>query len=148
VAGEQRLFFDASALVAASASPDGGSSLVIEVCMSGRAQAIVTQLVLREAERNIKSKLSDQALIRFYNLLGSLNPELIPLPSPSALQQAAQLVQTKDAHVLAGARDGHATHLITLDRKHLLSNAIRQGALPIILCTPGDFLEDFLKEQN
>lgn len=121
---------------------------MIELCASGKAQAIVTQLVLREAERNIKDKLSERALIRYYNLLGSLNPELVPLPSRSALEQAAQLVHAKDAHVPAGAREGRATHMITLDRKHLLSRAVRQGALPLVLCTPGDFLEGFLKEQG
>jgi len=148
MADQPRLFFDASILIAAAASPDGGSSLVVELCASGKAQALVTQLVLREAERNIRDKLNEQALIRYYNLLGDLNPELVPLPSPSALEQAAQLVHIKDAHVLAGAQEGRATHLITLDRKHLLSRAVRQGALPLILCTPGALLEQFLKEQN
>ncbi len=148
MADQPRLFFDASTLIAAAASTDGGSSLVVELCTSGKAQALVTRTVLREAERNIKDKLSDQALLRYYNLLGNLDPELVPFPSPGAMQHAAELVAAKDAHVLAGAREGHATHLVTLDRKHLLPKAVLQGALPIIVCTPGGFLKGFLKDQD
>jgi predicted nucleic acid-binding protein len=142
-----RLFLDASTLIAAAASPDGGSSLVIELCTFGKAKALVTRLVLREAERNIKKKLSEQTLLRYYNLLGSLDPEPVPLPSGGAIQRAAELVAAKDAHVLAAAREGDATHLITLDRKHLLIDEIRQGALPIVVCTPGDYLQEFLGDR-
>lgn len=140
-----RLFFDASALIAAAASPDGGSALVLELCTRGRARALVTRLVLREAERNIMDKLSEEALLRYYRLLGDLDPELVSLPSPKAIEHAAELVTAKDTHVIAGARDGHATHLITLDRKHLLPKEVRQGALPIVVCTPGDYLQEWLE---
>ena len=108
----------------------------------------MSRLVLREAERNIKSKLSELALLRYYNLLGSLDPELVPLPPPSAIQRAAELVADKDAHVLGAAREGDATHLITLDRKHLLLEDVRQGALPIVVCTPGDYLQEFLEDRD
>ncbi len=148
MADRPRLFLDASTLIAAAASPDGGSSLVVELCTLGKAKALVSRLVLREAERNIKSKLSELALLRYYNLLGSLDPEVIPLPPPSAIQRAAELVAAKDAHVLGAAREGDATHLITLDRKHLLLEDVRQGALPIVVCTPGDYLQEFLEDRD
>ena len=148
MADRPRLFLDASTLIAAAASPDGGSSLVVELCTLGKAKALVTRLVLREAERNIKNKLSEQALLRYYYLLGNLDPELVPLPPPSAIQDAAELVADKDAHVLAGARGGDATHLITLDQKHLLLDGVRQGALPIVVCTPGDYLQVFLEDRD
>lgn len=143
-----RLFFDASTLIAAAGSPDGGSSLVIEFCVQGKAAALVTRLVLREAERNIRDKMGEHALVRFYELLAELGPEVIPPPSSDAIERAAELVADKDAHVLAGAREGRATHLITLDRKHLLPRTVRQGALPMIVCTPGDYLQDLLEEEG
>lgn len=148
MADQLRLFLDASTLIAAAASPDGGSSLVVELCTLGKAKALVTRLVLREAERNINNKLSEQVLLRYYNFLGSLDPELVLPPSLIAIQRAAELVADKDAHVLAAAREGDATHLITLDRKHLLPKEVRQGALPIIVCTPGDYLQELLKDRD
>jgi predicted nucleic acid-binding protein len=148
MADQLRLFLDASTLIAAAASPDGGSSLVVELCTLGKAKALVTRLVLREAERNINNKLSEQVLLRYYNFLGSLDPELVPPPSLIAIQRAAELVADKDARVLAAAREGDATYLITLDRKHLLPNEVRQGALPIIVCTPGDYLQELLKDRD
>jgi predicted nucleic acid-binding protein len=146
MAHHPRLFLDASALIAASASPDGGSSLVVESCILGKAKALVSRLVLREVERNIRNKLGEETMLRYYNILGSLDLELVPLPPPSAIRRAAELVADKDAHVLAAAREGEATHLITLDRKHLLIEEVRQGALPIVVCTPGDFLQKILKD--
>ena len=143
-----KLFLDASTLIAAAASPDGGSSIVVELCALGKAKALVTRLVLIEVERNIQEKLGENVLLRYFNLLARLDPVLVPFPSEEALQNASALVAEKDAHVLAGARESRSTHLITLDRKHLLLEKVRQGALPIIVCTPGDYLQEFLNRED
>ena len=139
-----KLFLDANFFIAASASTGGGSSLLLELCIQGKATAILTRLILRESERNIRLKLNDEALARFYTLLARLNPTLIPLPVQSHIDEAAKVVNKKDAHVLAAARSSRAEYLITLDRKHLLTDGVRQSILPIISCTPDDFFEEFL----
>lgn len=143
-----RLFFDSSTLIAAAGSSDGGSSLVVELCAQEKAVALVTRLVLREAERNIKDKMAEQALVRFYELLGNLDPEVVPLPSPEALDRAAEVVANKDAHVVGGAREGNASHLITLDHKHLLPRRVQLALRPIIVCTPGDYLQALLENDG
>jgi predicted nucleic acid-binding protein len=53
---------------------------------------------------------------------------------------ASAVVPSKDAHVLASARAGKATHLLTLDRRHFLGTKTQEAILPIIVCTPGEFL--------
>lgn len=143
-----RLFFDPSALIAAAGSPDGGSSLVFALCAGGKAVALVTRLVLRGAERNIKYKMGEEALVRFYELLAGLDPELIPFPTADSLERAAELVAHKDAHVVAGTREGDASHLITLDRKHLLPRDVRRALLPMIVCTPGEYLQGLLDHEG
>ena len=135
-----RLFVDASVLIAAAASPEGGSALLVEICRAKKASALLTRLVLREAERNIRDKLDERALLRFYELIADLEAEIIPFPAAADLEAAAEVVDAKDAHVLAGARAGQATHLVTLDRKHFLHEKQRQGILPIIACTPGELI--------
>jgi putative PIN family toxin of toxin-antitoxin system len=137
---------DANIFIAASASTGGGSSLLLELCVQGKATAVATRLILRESERNIRSKLNDEALARFYTLLARLNPTLIPLPAQSDIDEAAKMVNKKDALVLAAARSSRAEYLITLDRKHLLTDGVRQSILPIISCTPGEFLKEFLSK--
>jgi predicted nucleic acid-binding protein len=143
-ASPPRLFLDASVLIAASGSPDGGSALVLEICRAGLATPVLTRLVLREAERNIQEKLNREALIRFYRLIADLEAELVPIPDVEDLQAASQVVSEKDAHVLAGARAGGATHLITQDRRHFLKPDQRAAMLPILACTPGEFLQALL----
>ena len=133
-----RLFLDASVLIAAA-----GSALVLEICRAKLATPLLTILILREAERNVQAKLHRRALLRFYRLIAELEPELLPIPSGEALETASQVVEAKVAHVLAGARAGAATHFVTLDRKHFLQKDQRAGMLPIVACTPGEFLHGF-----
>ena len=137
---------DANIFVAASASTEGGSSLLLELCVQGKATAVTTRLILRESERNIQSKLKDEALVRFYNLLARLNPTVIRLPVQGDIDEAAMVVNIKDAHVLAAARSSRAEYLITLDRKHFLTDAVRKAIQPIISCTPGEFFNEFLSK--
>jgi len=142
-----RLFLDVSVLIAAAASPEGGSALVLEICRTGQATPLLTRLVLREAERNIQSKLEREVLLRFYRLIADLEPELLPIPGAEDLQTASQVVSAKDAHVLAGARAGAATHLVTLDRRHFLHEDQRTGIQSIVDCTPGEFLQEYLASE-
>ena len=139
-----RLFLDASVLIAAAGSAEGGSALVLEICRAKLATPLLTRLVLREAERNIQGKLDRNALLRFYRLIAGLEPELLPIPSAADQQATSQVVSAKDAHVLAGARAGAATHLVTLDRRHFLQEDQRTGIQPIVACTPGEFLQGYL----
>lgn len=144
MAERPRVFFDASALIAACASPSGGSALVASVCKGGLATPLVSRQVLWEAERNLRAKFPATALLEFYRLLGGLEPEVVPDLTPAALRKARAVVPSKDAHVLAGARAGNATHLLTLDRRHFLGVKTREAILPIIVCTPGEFLRAIL----
>ena len=139
-----RLFLDANIFIAAAASEEGGSSLLIEFCSKGKATALTTRLVLREAERNVRSKLNEDALVRLYNLLARLSPITIPLSGQDEIDDAATIVHPKDAHVLAAARSGNADYLVTLDRKHFLTDNVRKAILPMIVCTPGDFFQEYL----
>ena len=141
MAATPRLFLDASVLIAAAGSAEGGSARLLDFSQASKTALLVTRLVLREAERNIQKRLDEADLLRFYRVIADLDLEVVPTPSTQQLDSAADLVAIKDAHVLAGARSGKATHLITLDRRHFLRNKQREGTLPIIACTPFEYLE-------
>ena len=118
-----------------------GSSLILEVCRGIRFSAVTTRKILLEAQRNIRKKLSSEAILRFYKEIANLDPEIIKPPTKERLSRYDDIIALKDRHVLASALEGKATFLITLDRKHFQTEVIRQANLPIIIMTPKEFLE-------
>ena len=137
-----RLFLDANVWFAAAASSAGASAMLLSLCQEGHCTATVTRLILREAEKNLqaKAKLRDAALVRFYRLIAAPGLQVIAAPSPAETARYAGIIHAKDTHVLAGAARAKATALITLDRKHFDTPAIRQATLPFEILTPGTFL--------
>lgn len=136
------MFLDASVLVAAARSPSGGSALAIEVCRGRRFRAALTVTVLLEARVNIAEKFGEEELIRFYKQIAALEPEMIAPPSPERIRDCVPLTTEKDAHVLAAALECRASHLLTLDRRHLLTPKVRSADPLLKVETPGDFLQE------
>lgn len=141
-----KLFIDACVFIATSGSPQGGSSSVLELCKRGRFRAVCMRLVLLEAERNIHRKLGAEALLRFYQGLAELDPTLEALPPPEELAAYEAIVGEKDAHVLAAALKSGAAFLLTLDRRHFMTEKVRNAHLDLDVMTPGDFLRKLLEE--
>jgi predicted nucleic acid-binding protein len=138
---KKEVLLDASIFVAAAGSASGGSSLVLEVCRGLRFTAVTTRKILLEAQRNIRKKLSSEALLRFYKEIGNLNPEIIEPPTKEKISQYDDVIALKDRHVLVSALESKAIFLITLDCKHFKTEAIRQANLPITIMAPKEFLE-------
>jgi len=142
MAGKKRVFLDASIFVAAAGFASSGSSLILEVCRGLLFSAVTTRRILLEVQRNIRKKLSSEAILCFYKEIAKLNPEIIRPPTKERLSQYDDIIALKDhRHVLASALEGKANFLITLDRKHFQTEAIRQANLSIIIMTPKEFLE-------
>jgi len=139
-----RLFLDASVFVAAVGSPTGGSALVLELCQRGYCQACTSCLILREAERNIRRKFPEDALLRFYQILADLDMEIIDPPSRGEVMACQELIDPQDAHALASAAKSNVSFLLTLGRRHFMTERIRQKDLGFEIMAPGDSLPAFL----
>ncbi len=137
------LFIDASVFIAAAASATGGSATVLELGRRGLVRLFGSKLVLIEAERNIREKLSPDVMLRFYSQIGTTDLKLVKPASDHEIAAARQIVAEKDAHVLATAVKGRVDVLLTLDRKHLLTAAVRRAS-PVRIQTPGEFLQQFV----
>lgn len=144
--GEAKLFVDASVFVAAAGSPEGGSSFVLKLCKRGRFSGVCTKLVLLEAQRNIHRKLGAEALLRFYQGLAELDPSLEALPTAEELAACEAIVGEKDAHGLAAALKSGAAFLLTLDRRHFMTEKVRDARLDLVVMTPRNFLRELLDE--
>jgi len=145
MAGKKKVFLDASVFIAATGSESGGSSIILEVCKGIKFSAVTSRRILLEAQKNIRKKLSSEALLRFYKEIANLDPEIIKPTSEKRLSQYNDIIAFKDRHVLAGALEVRAAFFITLDRKHFQTEAIRKADLPITIMTPKEFLE-FVKK--
>jgi predicted nucleic acid-binding protein len=139
-----KLFFDASVLIAAAHSLTGRSGYLLEGCRRGKFKPVVTRLILIEAERNIKAKLGEEDLLRFYQLLGSVDFIVKPPASAREVADYSHLIEQKDAHVLAAAVRSGAQFLLTLDTRHFMTERLSKANLGLIIATPGHFIKAYL----
>jgi predicted nucleic acid-binding protein len=143
----KRVFLDASCWVAAVGSPNGGSSLILKLARAGRLQLLATKRVLQEAEENIQNSLPIEAAVRFYTELGTLDLDLAADPGAEDEQRWSDLTAAKDLHVLAGAYLAGAGVLVSLDRRHLLTEKVRSG-FPIPVMDTRAFFQALLSEEQ
>lgn len=141
-----RLFLDACVFVAAAGSRSGGSALILDLSARGLVRGVVTQRILSEAERNIHNKMGSEQLARFYRDIAGARLLVMTPPSSAILQSVESLIHSKDAHVLASAVSSRVTSLVTLDRKHFMTAALRKAHLGFVIQTPGDFLREWSTE--
>ena len=121
-----RVFLDANIFVAAAASSQGGSALLLE------------------AERNIRRKLAPQVLKRFHRLLEESPLLIVPAPSDEQAARCHSLIDPKDAPILAAALSSKSDFLVTLDRKDFMSEKMRNASFPIKILTPRDLFRAVL----
>ena len=132
------LFFDASCLIAAAGSPTGGSGFLLSLCMRHLLCGASSQVVLLEAERNIRVKLPSHVLDAYHNLLQHVLLQMAPVPRVSAQASWLPMVNAKDVHVVAAALAVKAPFVLTLDKR--LVTQINGTALPTQALSPGDFI--------
>ncbi len=138
------LFLDACVFIAAAASSQGASALVLEICTRGMAQPVATQLILQEAERNIRLKFDQEVLCRFYQDIADSELRLIEPARPDEIAACSRIIAPKDAHVLAAAIRSEAGILLTLDRKHFMTPSVRHAKSGLAIQTPGDFIRQWV----
>jgi putative PIN family toxin of toxin-antitoxin system len=133
-----KLFLDANIFIAGSASPEGGSAIILQACKKGLFQAVTTELVLVEAERNIRKKLDKKVLGRFHKVIKEVGIEIYPPATTASHYQ--KIITPKDAHVLAAAIESNCDYLITLDRRHFFTPKILKTDLPVKIIIPKNFI--------
>jgi putative PIN family toxin of toxin-antitoxin system len=143
-----RLLLDASVWIAAAGSTTGGSAMILDLCGHGHIHSLASRLILLEAERNIRTKLGSEAVLRFYREIAALDLEVMETPNSQEIAVQCRIIDRKDAHVLATAVKGHVDFLLTLDRKHFMSPKVLHTGLPFQIMTPGDFLKFWVEKHG
>jgi len=140
-----KVFFDASVIIAALLSPTGGSSLLLQHIKSKVFIGITSQTVLEEILEEDKPK----RLKRSYEEIGEFiaHSGLIVRESITTKEIAPYKddVDEEDAHLFAGALLTKCSHLVSLDKKHVVRPDIQKRFLPLRIVAPKKLLEQILK---
>lgn len=138
----QSVYFDASVLIAAILSPSGGSSKLLTFVKKKHIAGITSQTVIEEVIAHAEKMNTSSHHILHYvkesSLLvrrGITREEVAPYENR---------VDKKDAHVIAGALLSHSTHLVTLDKKHLLVPKIQKQFPKLTIGNPKTLLSKLL----
>lgn len=128
----KRVFLDASVIIAAILSPEGGSSEVIKRREQAGLSLITSENIIEEVfSKTSKIKKSEQEIKQFI-----YNSEIIV---------REKIDDASDLHVVAGAKITKCLRLLTLDKKHLLKPAIKGRFKPLLIVSPEEFLHELLK---
>src|SRR5215212_1330713 len=132
------LFFDASALFLAARTPDGGTGYLLKICQAGFFRPCASPVVFQEAERNLLTKASYDAVLTHRQQVADTGFILVTVPPPPILAQFTPIF-FEDDHVVASTLSANAEFLITVDRP--LIRRVQASGQPFTAITPGDFLE-------
>ena len=145
-----KVFFDASVIIAAIMSSKGASFELLKYASRKKIIAITSKTVINEVLANLHKieDFNEKDLDSFI-----VNNKIIVRKAVgrSEIKQFADVVYQKDAHVLAGARLTDSDYLVSLDRKHIVKNEIRNKVKDIQVVLPKELLyklRKILKQYN
>ncbi|MSP14043.1 MAG: PIN domain-containing protein [Chloroflexi bacterium] len=130
------VFIDADVLFAGAAGPSdyGASLVVLRMAEITLLEAITSQQVIVEAERNLGEKLP--AALPAFRLLASRCLRIVPNPAPADLIAFQGLADAIDLPILAAALRERCDWLLTFNLRHY-----QPGHPAIAIVRPGDFLQ-------
>lgn len=134
-----KVFYDSSVIIAGPASSRGASCITLSLAEMGVIELYIAEQVVSEVINNVERKLPS-CLPQFFTLFKTLPFRLVDAKRDH-LNRALELINEKDAPLLAVAMSAGVDVLLNLD-KHFLHDELREQ-LDFVVCTPGDFLTHF-----
>lgn len=136
-----KIFLDTSVILAGLGSFKASSYALLTLGMQRKLLLIVSPIVIDEAKKRAnKVKKNPQDID---NLIVWANIKITPIPTEKQLVNASSVVlDLNDWHLLAACSQIKNITLITLDRKHLISQRDKITYPPILL--PAEFLEEYI----
>jgi predicted nucleic acid-binding protein len=134
-----KVFVDANILIAGADSRSGASRAVLLMGEIGLFQLTTSRQVLVEAERNIRKKLP-HALPNFVEQMTYLRLEVLPDPPAEVAAQWEDVIEAKDAPIVAAAVAANAGRLLTLNTKDFTAEVAARADIKIQ--TPSEFIQE------
>lgn len=133
-----KIFLDASVIIAAILSPTGGSAKIITLGKLGSWAQITSLTVIDEVYDHIQKINKDKDQIDQF--IKDNNILVRKRVTKQETEYLAGLIDSTDAHLIAGAKLTECNFLITLDKKHLLKEEIKNKFKPLKINNPAEFL--------
>ena len=130
-----RVFVDADVLFAGSASPSeyGASLLVLRLGELTLIDAVTSEQVVTEAERNLEAKMPQA--FPLFRLLVSRALTVVPDPQPEEVAAHVGLADPKDLPILVAALNAGCPWLVTFNLRHY-----RPGHPKVKVVRPGELV--------
>jgi hypothetical protein len=130
-----KVFIDADVLFAGSAAPSehGASLVLLRMAEITLIEAVTSQQVVAEAERNLADKLSNT--LPAFRLIVARCLHVVPDPGAEDLSAFAGLAHPADLPILVSALASECPWLVTFNIRHY-----QPGHPAIAVLPPGDFL--------
>jgi putative PIN family toxin of toxin-antitoxin system len=135
----EKVYFDASVIIAGLLSPTGGSSALLTLAQQNSIIGITSQTVVEEilSHRHKISKRLEEiiAYIQENNLI--IRNEIL-LEDIQAISDL--MIDVDDTHVFVGATHTGADYLVSLDKKHILAPSVQAKFPHLHICSPKELL--------
>ncbi|PIR43805.1 putative toxin-antitoxin system toxin component, PIN family [candidate division WWE3 bacterium CG10_big_fil_rev_8_21_14_0_10_32_10] len=133
-----RIFLDTSVIIAAYGSKKGASGTIIK--NSGNKYiCIISEDILYEFFS--KAKKLSTSILNIENWVKEKNIYVVKSPKEKYKESYKFVVgDAKDKHVLASAHNIRAHILLSLDKKHILTEQVKKALYPTLVLTPKEFL--------
>jgi predicted nucleic acid-binding protein len=130
-----KVFIDADVLFAGSASPTehGASLMILRLAELTLLEAITSEQVIIEVERNLTAKLP--AALPVFRLLVSRCLQVVSDPQPAEIRSYTGLADQKDLPILVAAVLADSQWLITFNERHF-----QPGYSSVVVLRPGAFV--------
>ncbi len=112
-----RVFFDADVLIAGAASSTGASHLLLRVSELGLIEGLTCSQAVREADRNLQSKLP-AALPAFRAILAAAEIGVVSDAHGRSLDGLQGFAHQDDLPILAAALEAGSDYLTTFNVRH------------------------------
>lgn len=134
--GKPRVFVDADVLFAgsASASEHGASLMILRLAEMTLIEALASEQVIVEAERNLTVKLP--ATLSTFRLLVDRCLKITSSPTLEGLAPFAGLADRKDLPILVAAVQNDCQWLVSFNVRHF-----RPGHPDVTVLPPGEFIQ-------
>ncbi len=132
------VFFNASVILAAIKSPNGGSGKLISWVKNHKIKGIISEIIFHEVLKNASKTGFNELIVK--KKVENIFPVVIKKPDSNIVDKFKnKIIDQGDAHILASAKEVGADYLVSLDKKHIL--ILKNKIKNFIILSPGDLIE-------
>jgi predicted nucleic acid-binding protein len=137
------VFLDACCWYAACRSRNGGSALLLQRGMEGKVKIYTSVRVEREIVEHVSDDLGEEGMRLLELYMGRVKPIKVTLyPARLETKFAHLTMDANDIHVLAAAYHANVDILVSLDKKHIVTEKVKSH-FPISVLHTKEFFQQY-----